>query len=88
MRIGENKVKLTKKDKDILKEIGYLDEDMEQIERATTKTSFELEDKKIRIREVLKLLSRREFLSGIGRSAFHRSCVRNKIYFNSGELFK
>jgi hypothetical protein len=84
-------MKLTKKDKEILREIGYLDEDMEQIERATTKTTYELDDKKVYLKEVLKILSREDYLNGIGRSAFHRTTSKTNngktIYFNSSKLF-
>jgi protein associated with RNAse G/E len=84
-------MKLTDKDKSFLKECGYLDEDMNQIERALKKTIYEL-DKKISINEALKILGRKEFLTGISRSAFHYSAVRTKnekvIYFNSIKLFE
>jgi len=88
-------MKLTLTDKSILSEIGHRKEDFEQIELATSKryTKYELDDKPISLEEVLRLMDRKEYLSGIARSAFHWSAVRNTldgrtVYFDSSNLFK
>ena len=88
-------MKLNDKDKAYLREIGYLDEDMKQIERATLAkyTSYEIDDKEASMMDVLAVLDRETYLSGIARSAFHWSAVRRTkddkvVYFNSSKLFK
>ena len=94
-------MKLTKRDKEILRTKYYEDdESIEQIERATSKTVFILCDesqkaiKKIGIRKVIELLGREEFLSGIDRSAFYWTSYRVTadekygIYFDSSALFR
>lgn len=86
-------MKLTSEDKKILKGNGCLDEDMCQIEKATTKTVYEMNDEKISQGKALEILGRKEYLSGISRSAFHYSAIRNSdngetVYFDSSKLFK
>jgi hypothetical protein len=86
-------MKLTKTDKELLTKWGYPEEDMNQIEEATTKTVYELNDKKISCKKALEVLGREEFLSGISRSAFHWSSARNNekgetVYFDSSKLFE
>ena len=85
-------MKLVKTDKELLTVWGYNDEDMEQIERATRKTVYELNNEKISIAMALEILGRREFLSGISRSAFHWSSSREGeggeiVSFDSSRLF-
>lgn len=88
-------MKLTSEDKNILRGFGYPEDDFEQIEKATLSkyTTYEINDKKVSLSEVLKVLDRIEYLSGISRSAFHWSSVRDGkngeiVYFNSSKLFK
>lgn len=88
-------MKLTSEDKEYLKKCGYLDEDMEQIETATLSkyTYYKIDDKRASLKEVLSVLDRKEYLTGIARSAFHWSAARKTkdgkvIYFNSSKLFK
>lgn len=74
-------MKLTNKDKKYLRKCGYLDEDMQQIERATRKTVYSInhtslssvfnKNDKISCQEAIELLGRETFLDGIARSAFH-----------------
>ena len=85
-------MKLTSEDKKILKNWGYKSSDFKQIERATSKTEYELNDEKITLTEALEVLGREEYLSGIARSAFHWSACRENekgqtVYFNSSKLF-
>ena len=81
-------------DKDYLLSIGYLDRDLPQIEEAIGKTIYETEEgKRVSHKEARRILGTEHFLSGIGRSAFHFSSVRDgkdgtKIYFDSSKLFK
>jgi hypothetical protein len=96
------KMKLTSEDKKLLIKWGFPESDFAQIEEAfaKTKTSYELlsddeknDDKKISREEALEILGRETYLSGIGRSAFHCTSVREnekgqKVYFNSRKLFE
>lgn len=90
-------MKLTREDKTILKEIGVPDSDFSQIERAASKTNFEHYPKigvgwKISMDKAIELLGRKSFLSGLARSAFHWSAMRetengDTIYFDSSKFF-
>ena len=87
---------LSMKDIKILKSFGARDEDLPQIDCAISKTIYELENenafKRISREEAIKILRKKEFLSGISPSAFHWSSVRKKdnkiIYFDSSKLFE
>jgi len=84
---------LTEQDKEILLNQGYLDKDMDQIDRAVALTDFEIEGEPIDLISLLKVMDRKEFISGMGRSAFHESAVRDtkdgrNVYFDSSKLFK
>lgn len=86
-------MKLTKTDKELLIKWGHKEDDIKQIEKATTKTTYELNNEKISRERAIELLGREEYLSGISRSAFHWSSVRNTnngetVYFDSSKLFK
>lgn len=86
-------MKLTIEDKEILTKWGYPESDFKQIEKAITKTIYETKEGKITKEEALNILGKREFLSGIARSAFHWSACRNNekgqiVYFNSSKLFE
>lgn len=85
-------MKLTDMDKKIFNTLGHPEKDMEQIEKAITKTIYMLNDKeKISYREAIKVLGREKFLSGIGRSAFHWSALQTNgnhvVSFDSSKLF-
>lgn len=91
--------KLNKEHQAIILDFGYPKEDLKQIERALSKTDFELltpeknQDEKISKDKAIEILGEKEFLSGMCRSAFHYSAVREnkfgqKVYFNSSRLFK
>ncbi len=76
-----------------LRKMGYLKRDMHQIEVATSLTRYEYKGKLICDEEALDLLGTEEYLSGIARSAFHWTCVREtpsgeKIYFDTSALFR
>ena len=86
-------MKLTSMDKELLKNWGHEDEDCNQIERATTKTTYKSDNKKISLDEALKILGRETYLSGISRSAFHFSAYRQNekgvaVLFDSSKLFR
>lgn len=90
-------MKLTKEQKKILLEWNYSQEDLEQIEEATSVTTYKLYRndklvKKIGIREAIRLLGIETYLSGISRSAFHFTACRHinsleYIMFDSSKLF-
>lgn len=86
-------MKLTSEDKKLLTDWGFPEKDFNQIERAITKTTYEMNDKKISASEALDVLGRETYLSGIARSAFHWTSFRENykgqgVYFNSSKLFK
>lgn len=91
-------MKLTNEDKALLLDWGYPEEDLAQIEEAfqKSKTKYELGSFSISREEALRLLGRRQYLSGIARSAFHRTAARSVpmsmsgevVYFDSSNLFK
>ena len=88
-------MKLTNMDKKILCSWGHSEDDLKQIEEATRKTVYELNGKeRISCQEAIKLIGRKEFLSGISRSAFHWSASRhtedgnNFVIFDSSKLFQ
>ena len=90
-------MKLTKKDVEILKGFGYPEEDLEQIAEAMTKTVYTLckdngEEERISRVKAREILGDKEYLSGIGRSAFHWSSMRGedgvRVHFDSSRLFK
>lgn len=93
------KKKLTPEDIKFLLNKGYLQEDIPQIQKAISRSSYSLynentdEEKFISASEALDILGRKEFLSGIARSAFHWSSCRrtskgDAIYFDSSALFR
>lgn len=86
-------MKLTKEDKELLKNWGHEERDFNQIEEATIKTTYETNRNKITANEALDILGRKVYLSGISRSAFHWSACRQNekgqtVYFDSSKLFK
>lgn len=87
-------MKLTKDDKAILMEFGYPNEDLRQIEKAIGKTKYTLSSgNRVSAERAVELLGRRTYLSGIARSAFHRTAVRQvenskeTVFFDSSKLF-
>ena len=85
-------MKLTIEDKKILADIGVSDRDFPQIERAMTKTDYKYNSRKISRDKAVELVGRRNYLSGLSRSAFHWTAVRETatgecVYFDSHKLF-
>lgn len=72
-------MKLTNKDKDYLISIGYINEDFAVIENASIRFELIINDVSIKIsqKEVVKILGRNNFLTGIGRATFHSSAMRH-----------
>ena len=86
-------MKLTQEDKALLFEWGHTESDLDQIEEATRKTTYEYHGKQIGRAEAINLLGRRAYLAGISRSAFHWSATPltpqdEPVYFDSSRLFK
>ena len=83
-------MKLKKKDKEILKSMGYLDWDIQQIEAASNYTSYKVSetDKTISEEEALELLERKAFLSGMARSTFSATSYRNTLNETSTIMIK
>lgn len=94
-------MKLTTEDLAVLMGIGYLESDLWQLKEAaksknTKYTLYENQNakgKRITAEEAIRLLGRRVWLTGLGRSAFHWSACRTVegsqrfILFDSSKLF-
>ena len=72
-------MKLTNKDKNYLISIGYIDEDFPVIENTSINYELIINDVSIKIsqKEIVKILGRNNFLSGVGRATFHSSAMRH-----------
>ena len=86
-------MELTKKDKEQLLKWGYLEEDFAQIERAINNGNIESYSKKNGWRKIspetaLRMIGRREFLSGVSRAAFHASAERNDAKYRFRVCFE
>lgn len=84
---------LTADDKKILLDWGNSEEDLDQIELEANVCEFtqcykSKPDRKITRDEAIKILGRKQFLSGIDRAAFHWNCGRENgnryVHFESG----
>ena len=77
-------MKLTNKDKNYLIAIGYLTEDLNEIENATRTMFLEMfsnndeniPDVRINQKQAITLLGREAFLSGVARATFHSTAIR------------
>lgn len=82
-------MKLNKSDIDILLSWGYPEKDIPQIKLALK--YLRLEDyatgKRISKEEAYNRLGQKDFLSGLGRAAFHWDCERSGIGFDCHKLF-
>lgn len=85
--------RLTDEDKKILLSWGNREDELDQIELEANVCEYtqcykSKPDRKITRDEAIKLLGRREFLSGIERTAFHWNCGRERgnryVHFESG----
>lgn len=86
-------------DRDYLKEIGYEDSDMPQIEEASrvckcsVVVDFNDDELFVTPSQARSFLGDRAFSSGVARSAFHRTAIREVknglyVYFDASALFK
>lgn len=93
------KRKLSEEDKKILLDLGHLEKDLDQIEKALSKTIYKITDlktgvtKNVKAEEARDVLGNEIFLSGISRSAFHYTSSRETkddlmVLFDSHPLFK
>lgn len=80
--------KLTEDDKEELLLLGYLQEDFWQIEQAFKECEFEITDNNIKkgcktrkcgAARAIEVIGRDEFLSGLGRAAFHCTSARYSV---------
>lgn len=88
-------MELTKQDKKLLLSWGYTEQDFPQIEAAMNpnNTQYTFNDSPINREQAIFLLGWEEYLSGIARSAFHWSAVREiedgqEVCFDSSNLHK
>ena len=93
-------MKLKNKEKNYLLSIGYTENDFEQIGNIAKYTKYEMFTKEdesivttITQKKTIELLGRNTFLSGLGRTAFHRLAVRYNdedticVVFDSSKFF-
>ena len=77
-------MKLTNTDKDYLMSIGYPNDELFDIEDATNNMKYTLffvydenmPEIKITKKQVIDMIGRNAFLSGLGRATFHRTAVQ------------
>ncbi len=88
-------MKLTETDKKYILELGHEEEDFKQIEVAMQcrKTRYFIDGIRISRDEVINLIGREAYISGISRSAFHYTAAREtangkQIIFDSSRLFR
>lgn len=85
------------KDEDVivLKRYGNSEDDIRQIKEAAKAkyTVYKMNGKRITAEQAIAVLGRREYLSGLSRSAFHYTCAREGLHgeivdFDSSALFR
>ena len=85
-------MKLNESDKKILLDMGYPTIELEQIERLRYKFTVYYKNgskNEIKLQEAREILSNNDFLSGIGRAAFHCTSYRESNKNNhEGVLIK
>lgn len=87
---------ITKEDKAYLSELGYPKKDIDQIEYAASHTKYIHGSKRVSATKAIEILGKKEFLSGLCRSAFHETASRepldkndyNMVLFDSSEMFR
>ena len=87
--------RLTKEDRKTLLDWGFPEDELAQIEEAANRSTYVLDDEKpINVWDVINILGKETFLSGIRRSAFHWTSSRNtedgkhEVSFDSSILFR
>ena len=88
-------MKLGKEEKELLRSMDCEDQDFPQIERALSvnMTTYKMGNKRISREQAIELLGKRDFLSGIARSAFHGTAGRETadgkvVLFTDAEYFR
>lgn len=88
-------MKLSREDQEILTDLGVSEKDYRQIEEASHArlTTYALDGKEITRDAAIRLLGRRDYLSGMARSAFHWSAARaltdgSVVYFDSSNYLR
>ncbi len=90
---------LSPDDKDLLRSWNHTDRDIDQISDAIRRTTYTAyipgttRGKRISADAAVEILGRKDFLSGIARSAFHFTALRvngtgTEVYFDSRKLFR
>ena len=83
---------LSEENKRYLKKNGNKKKDIEWIECALVMSTFKFRGRRISAEKAICLLGQENFLSGLSRSAFHWSAVRNTedgepVMFDSSRLY-
>lgn len=87
---------ITKEDKAYLSGLGYPKRDIDQIEYAASHTKYIHGSTRISGTKAIEILGKKAFLSGLSRSAFHETALRepldkndfNMVLFDSSEMFR
>lgn len=87
---------VTKKDIVYLSELGYSKKDIDQIKYASSHSKYIHGSTRISATKAIEILGKKEFLSGLCRSAFHETALRepldkndyNMVLFDSSEMFR
>lgn len=88
-------MKLTENDRQYLISIGYLIEDLPDIEASAKNIRCELyftnvgacPPIKVSHKQAIAILGRKTFLSGIGRATFHSSAIRSSDSIRNAEIY-
>lgn len=83
---------LSREDRQLLLRHGMTYSDLDQVERAISKTTFTVEDRQITFEEAIGILGREEMVLGLGRSSYHYTTSRESedgtfVHFDSYALF-
>lgn len=91
-------MKLTNADKNYLISIGANENEFEQIEQASKKTTYELNDTsnsenyiiegRVSFQKALSIIGRKKMLNGLYRSTFHRTACRYNNDFSKMIFFE
>lgn len=87
---------VTKEDVVYLSKLGYSKKEIDQIKYAAIRTKYVHGSKLISATKAIEILGKEEFLSGLCRSAFHYTALRepldkndfNMVLFDSSEMFR
>lgn len=81
-------MRIRKTEKEILKQQGWPDDEIEQIQEAANCTKYDYNGEKIGVKKAIEILGRETWISGLCRSAFHWTATCGRVGFDSSKIFK